>query len=65
MLKGFEKLPEGTWFLTGKVNSDEVWAKIKSGEITGVSIDGLFKTTDVKAAAHITNEQLENIIYNL
>lgn len=63
--KGFEKLPEGTWFLTGKVNSDEVWVKIQSGEITGVSIDGLFKTAKVQAACHLTNEQLEQIIYNL
>lgn len=50
LAKGFEKLPDGTWYLTGKVENDEVWAKIESGELTGVSIDGLFKTVDVKMA---------------
>lgn len=39
--KGFENIPAGTWFLTGKVKSDEVWAKIKAGEINGVSIDAI------------------------
>lgn len=39
---GFD-LPIGTWFTVLKVESDEVLAKIKSGEITGVSIDGAFE----------------------
>lgn len=62
--KGFEGLPEGTWFLTGKVESDEVWSKVKSGEINGVSIDGLFKTTEVKKVT-MSDEQIIKIINNL
>ena len=62
--KGFEGLPEGTWFLTGKVESDEVWTKIKSGEVNGVSIDGLFKTTEVNKVT-MSDEQIINIINNL
>ncbi len=62
--KGFEGLPEGTWFLTGKVESDEVWSKVKSGEINGVSIDGLFKTTEVKKVT-MSDEQVIKIINNL
>lgn len=62
--KGFEGLPEGTWFLTGKVESDEVWTKIKSGEVNGVSIDGLFKTTEVKKVT-MSDEQIIKIINNL
>ena len=46
-------MPLGTWMLTGKVNSDEVWKKIKSKEVNGVSIDGLFKTMNVQAATQI------------
>ena len=34
---------EGTWFLGGKFNNDEVWAKVKSGEIKGWSVEGYFK----------------------
>jgi hypothetical protein len=62
--KGFEGLPEGTWFLTGKVESDDVWTKIKSGEVNGVSIDGLFKTTEVKKVT-MSDEQVIKIINNL
>ena len=62
--KGFEGLPEGTWFLTGKVESDEVWSKVKSGEINGVSIDGLFKTAQVNKVT-MSDEQIIKIINNL
>ena len=62
--KGFEGLPEGTWFLTGKVESDEVWSKVKSGEVNGVSIDGLFKTTEVNKVT-MSDEQIIKIINNL
>ena len=62
--KGFEGLPEGTWFLTGKVESDDVWTKVKSGEINGVSIDGLFKTAEVKKVT-MSDEQIIKIINNL
>jgi hypothetical protein len=62
--KGFEGLPEGTWFLTGKVESDDVWTKIKSGEVNGVSIDGLFKTAEVKKVT-MSDEQIIKIINNL
>ena len=62
--KGFEGLPEGTWFLTGKVESDEVWSKIKSGEVNGVSIDGLFKTAQVNKVT-MSDEQVIKIINNL
>jgi len=55
--KGFEGLPEGTWFLTGKVESDDVWTKIKSGEVNGVSIDGLFKTAEVNKVT-MSDEQV-------
>lgn len=32
-------LPDGTWVLTAKVDNAEVWDLIKSGELTGFSID--------------------------
>ena len=62
--KGFEGLPEGTWFLTGKVESDDVWSKVKSGEVNGVSIDGLFKTAEVNKVT-MSDEQVIKIINNL
>ena len=32
-------LPDGTWFLSAKVENDDVWDLVKSGELTGFSID--------------------------
>ena len=33
---------DGTWFLGAKIYNDEVWAKVKSGEIKGFSVEGTF-----------------------
>ena len=39
---GFEHCPIGTWFVTMKVDNDEIWNKVKDGEILGFSIEGFF-----------------------
>ena len=41
-MKGFEDLPDGTWFISAKVENDAVWQKIKSGEVRGFSVEGIF-----------------------
>lgn len=66
LAKGFEELPVGTWFITAKVNNDEVWNKIKSGELNGFSIDALFKfekaeILDNKEVLAITKEILNSL----
>ena len=40
-LYGFDAEP-GTWFITMKVENDEIWDKVKSKEIKGFSIEGYF-----------------------
>jgi hypothetical protein len=42
VMKGFNQ-PIGTWFTIFRVDDDDVMAKIQSGEIKGVSIDGAFE----------------------
>jgi hypothetical protein len=39
---GFEDCPDGSWFGSFYVENDEVWNKIKSGEVKGFSVEGLF-----------------------
>lgn len=39
---GYEKLSDGSWFGSFKVNNDTIWEKIKAGEFTGFSIEGMF-----------------------
>lgn len=35
-------LPNGTWFVKMKITNDDVWNKIKEGELKGLSIEGYF-----------------------
>ena len=39
---GFDRLPLGTWFGVYKINNDEDWARVKSGELKGFSVQGSF-----------------------
>jgi hypothetical protein len=38
---GFD-LPLGTWVVSMKVNNDEIWKKVKNGEVKGFSIEANF-----------------------
>ena len=40
-LYGYD-LPDGTWFVKMKINNDDLWQKIKEGELKGLSIEGYF-----------------------
>lgn len=40
-LYGFD-LPIGSWFVKMKIDNDEMWEKIKGGELKGLSIEGYF-----------------------
>ena len=40
-LYGYD-LPNGTWFVKMKINNDELWNRIKDGELKGLSIEGYF-----------------------
>ena len=40
-LFGFD-LPIGTWFVKMKINNNDLWSKIKSKELRGLSIEGMF-----------------------
>jgi hypothetical protein len=56
-LYGYD-LPVGTWFAMAKVDNDDAWAKVKSGEVKGFSIDGYF---DVKQQLNSINMVTEII----
>jgi hypothetical protein len=40
-LYGYD-LPNGTWFVKMKIENDDLWKKIKEGELKGLSIEGYF-----------------------
>ena len=59
--KGYEDAKDGSWFLGVKVNNPKVWAKIKSGEIKGFSVEGVFEYKKKE----LTAEQIYNEIKKL
>jgi hypothetical protein len=61
---GFDNLPLGTWFGVYKINNDETWQKIKSGELKGFSVAGDFidKAQPVREESNDTLEQVKNIL---
>ena len=41
-MKGFEDVPDGSWFGSFKVENEEVWQMIKDGQVKGFSVEGIF-----------------------
>lgn len=57
-MKGFEDAKDGSWFISAKIDNEEVWEKVKSGEVKGFSVEGIFQYAKPEAEAKPTEEQL-------
>ena len=55
-LYGYD-LPVGTWFVKMKIENDELWSKIKEGELKGLSIEGYFVDKLQKMSTTIYSEE--------
>lgn len=40
--EAFKDLPDGTWFLSYKVDNDAIWGAVKNQTFRGLSIEGIF-----------------------
>ena len=57
-LYGYD-LPNGTWFVKMKIENDELWQKIKAGELKGLSIEGYFTNKfEAMQKKEPTNEEI-------
>lgn len=56
--KGYENLTDGSWFCFCKVDNPELWAKVKSGEFKGFSIEGSFTPQPVE----LNEDDIKNIL---
>jgi hypothetical protein len=54
-MKGFEDANDGSWFVSMKVFDTQVWDRVKNGEFSGMSIEGVF---DMKAEKMSADEEL-------
>mgnify|MGYP003652008145 FL=1 len=60
---GFEKLPEGTWFVSVKVNDKAIWDDyVKTGKVKGFSIEGYFTDKMELSEEETTLKKIKEII---
>lgn len=62
---GFENISDGSWFISAKVNNDKVWDRIKSGDVKGFSVEGLFNYIPVAKIKMTANELASRIEFLL
>lgn len=55
-------LPAGTWFVSMKVEDPKIWKKIKSGELTGFSVEGLFAEKSIFSKDEKKINQIKQIL---
>jgi len=60
--KGYEDAKDGSWFLGVKVINPKVWAKIKSGEIKGFSVEGVFEYKKKELTAKEIYYQIQKLL---
>ena len=51
-------LPNGTWFVKMKIENNDLWEKIKAGELKGLSIEGYFVDKMEKMSKTVTDEEI-------
>ena len=57
-LYGYD-LPNGTWFVKMTITNDDLWEKVKSGDIKGLSIEGFFTSKyEAMQKTEPTNEEI-------
>jgi hypothetical protein len=59
---GYSDLPVGTWFVSMKVRNDEVWKKVKNGELKGFSVSGFFEEIADFAREHMFLQEVVKIL---
>lgn len=62
--EGYNSAPDGSWFGFVKVDNEEVWNKVKSGEIKGFSVEGYFNDHKLIDAERNVYEEIKNKLIN-
>ena len=59
--EGFKQEPDGSWFISMKIENDDVWQKVLDGKFNGFSIEGRF----FERPAETFRSRLKDIINNV
>jgi hypothetical protein len=62
--EGFTPAKDGSWFGFVKVDNQQVWEKVKSGEIKGFSVEGYFNDHKLIDAERNVYEEIKNKLIN-
>jgi hypothetical protein len=60
-MSGFEDVADGSWFGSFYVENNEVWNQVKSGELRGFSVEGLFDYEEPKKQLSPEEQALKKI----
>ena len=63
---GFKDIPEGSWMVSYKVDNEDLWQKVKNGEVKGFSIEGVFSKNivDMSKATEDHFKAIKDIVTN-
>lgn len=59
------KLPVGTWMVSMKVYNEDIWNKVKAGEVLGFSIEGFFADKAERPKEQIKEQANEELLSEL
>lgn len=59
-MKGYEDLPDGTWFISAKIEDPKIWDMVTTGAIKGFSVEGIFSY--VKKQVQTADEMIYEIL---
>ena len=54
--------PIGTWFISAKVDNDDLWAKVKNGELNGFSVEAFCNLDEINLNIHKEEMNKDNEI---
>jgi hypothetical protein len=60
--KGFDKAPNGSWFVSYKVDNDKVWNDVKAGTFNGFSVEGVFSESRKMDVDKMIIEEIEKAL---
>ena len=62
---GYESTPIGSWFVSMRIKNDEIWKKVKEGQLNGFSVSGFFEEVADFCKEEIFLQRVANILKNI
>lgn len=60
-MKGYEDAENGSWFVSMKIENEEVWDQVMKGEFKGFSVEGIFTMKSIDETEEEMMRELESL----